>query len=49
LPADEEAARLERGEAFAWRLSLDAARRALGGFDRLASSRKAPDRTARPA
>jgi glutamyl-Q tRNA(Asp) synthetase len=29
LPADEEAARLERGEAFAWRLSLDAARRAL--------------------
>jgi glutamyl-Q tRNA(Asp) synthetase len=35
LPADEEAARLERGEAFAWRLSLDAARSALGGFDQL--------------
>ena len=35
LPPDEEAARLERGEAFAWRLSLDAARGALGGFDGL--------------
>ncbi|CAN5449107.1 tRNA glutamyl-Q(34) synthetase GluQRS [soil metagenome] len=35
IPA-EEAARLERGEAFAWRLSLDAARSALGGFDGLA-------------
>jgi glutamyl-Q tRNA(Asp) synthetase len=35
LHPDEEAARLERGEAFAWRLSLDAARGALGGFDRL--------------
>lgn len=32
LHPDEEAARLERGEAFAWRLSLDAARGALGGF-----------------
>ena len=30
LPADEEAARLARGEPFAWRLSLGAARRALG-------------------
>ena len=30
LEPDEEAARLERGEAFAWRLSLAAARRALG-------------------
>jgi len=30
LPADEEAARLARGEAFAWRLSLAAARRRLG-------------------
>jgi glutamyl-Q tRNA(Asp) synthetase len=30
LPADEEAARLGRGEAFAWRLSLDAAKAALG-------------------
>lgn len=36
LRLDEEAARLERGEAFAWRLSLDAARQALGGFEALA-------------
>ena len=35
LPPDEEAARLERGEAFAWRLPLDAARNALGGFESL--------------
>ena len=35
LPADEEAERLERGEAFAWRLSLAAAREALGGFQGL--------------
>ena len=35
LSPDEEAARLKRGEAFAWRLSLDAARGALGGFDGL--------------
>jgi len=35
LAPDEEAARLERGEAFAWRLSLDAARSALGGFEDL--------------
>lgn len=35
LPADEEAQRLERGEAFAWRLSLTAAREALGGFEGL--------------
>jgi glutamyl-Q tRNA(Asp) synthetase len=32
LPPNEEAARLDRGEAVAWRLSLDAARAALGGF-----------------
>jgi glutamyl-Q tRNA(Asp) synthetase len=32
LPADEEAARLAAGEAFAWRLSLDAAAAKLGGF-----------------
>ena len=32
LPADEEAARVEAGEAYAWRLSLAAAERALGGF-----------------
>lgn len=36
LPADEEAGRLSRGEAFAWRLSLDAAQAALGGFADLA-------------
>jgi glutamyl-Q tRNA(Asp) synthetase len=30
LPADEESRRLEAGEPFAWRLSLDAARRVLG-------------------
>ena len=34
-PAEEEAVRLERGEPFAWRLSLAAARDALGGFDEL--------------
>jgi glutamyl-Q tRNA(Asp) synthetase len=32
LPADEEARRLAAGEPFAWRLSLDAAARKLGGF-----------------
>jgi len=36
LPADEEARRLEAGEAFAWRLSLAEAERRLGGFDGLA-------------
>lgn len=36
LPPAEEAARLERGEPFAWRLSLDAARTALSGFAGLA-------------
>jgi glutamyl-Q tRNA(Asp) synthetase len=35
LPADEEAERLERGEAFAWRLSLASARETLGGFEGL--------------
>lgn len=35
LPANEEAERLARGEAFAWRLSLAAAREALGGFEGL--------------
>lgn len=35
LPASDEAERLARGEAFAWRLSLAAAREALGGFDGL--------------
>jgi glutamyl-Q tRNA(Asp) synthetase len=35
LPGDEEAERLARGEAFAWRLSLAAAREALGGFEAL--------------
>ena len=32
LSADEEARRLDQGAPFAWRLSLDAASRALGGF-----------------
>lgn len=35
LPRSEEARRLEAGEPYAWRLSLDAAERALGGFDGL--------------
>jgi len=35
LPAQEEAARVAAGEPYAWRLSLDAAARALGGFDGL--------------
>jgi glutamyl-Q tRNA(Asp) synthetase len=35
LPPDEEAARLAGGAAYAWRLSLAAARAALGGFERL--------------
>src|SRR6185503_19368911 len=36
LPAAEEAARVEAGEPYAWRLSLAAAERALGGFADLA-------------
>ncbi|MBA4793459.1 MAG: tRNA glutamyl-Q(34) synthetase GluQRS [Phenylobacterium sp.] len=35
LPPEEEAERLDRGEPFAWRLSLAAAEARLGGFDRL--------------
>ncbi len=35
LSADEEARRLARGDAFAWRLSLAAAQKALGGFSHL--------------
>lgn len=35
MPADEEAARLAAGEAFAWRLSLDGARDHLGDLGRL--------------
>jgi len=35
LPPDEEARRLAANEPFAWRLSLDAAERALGGFQDL--------------
>lgn len=35
LPPDEEARRLEAGEPYAWRLSLSAAERTLGGFSRL--------------
>lgn len=35
LPAEEEALMLRQGKAFAWRLSLAAARDRLGGFDHL--------------
>jgi len=35
LPTADEDDRLMRGEAFAWRLSLSAARKTLGGFDGL--------------
>jgi glutamyl-Q tRNA(Asp) synthetase len=35
LPAPQEAALLDEGRPFAWRLSLDAARRRLGGFEDL--------------
>lgn len=35
LSADEEARRLETGEPYAWRLSLAAAERAIGGFENL--------------
>ena len=35
LPAEETAERLARGDPWAWRLSLDAARRAIGDFDAL--------------
>jgi glutamyl-Q tRNA(Asp) synthetase len=35
LPAEEEQRRIEAGEPYAWRLSLAAAERALGGFDSL--------------
>jgi glutamyl-Q tRNA(Asp) synthetase len=35
LPLDEEARRVAAGEPFAWRLSLDAAARKLGGLERL--------------
>jgi glutamyl-Q tRNA(Asp) synthetase len=35
LPTEDEQRRLEAGEPFAWRLSLEAAERALGGFEDL--------------
>src|SRR3546814_12610705 len=35
LPAEEERRRMDAGEPYAWRLSLDAAGAALGGFDGL--------------
>jgi glutamyl-Q tRNA(Asp) synthetase len=41
LPADEEARRLAAGEAYAWRLSLEAADRALGGFGALTFTEEA--------
>jgi glutamyl-Q tRNA(Asp) synthetase len=48
LPADEEEARVEAGEPFAWRLSLDAAERTLGGFDRLTFENNGETVQARP-
>jgi glutamyl-Q tRNA(Asp) synthetase len=51
LPAAEEAALLAQGKAFAWRLSLAAARDRLGGFGRLTWVEEAADpgvKTARP-
>ncbi|CAN5394254.1 tRNA glutamyl-Q(34) synthetase GluQRS [soil metagenome] len=43
MPAEEEAERLARGEAFAWRLSLDAARERLGDLGRLTWVEEAAD------
>ena len=43
LPEPEERARMERGQAFAWRLSLDRARACVGAFDRLTWSEETPD------
>ncbi|WP_084420858.1 tRNA glutamyl-Q(34) synthetase GluQRS [Henriciella litoralis] len=44
LPAEEEARRLEQGEPFAWRLSLEAARADLGErYDQLAFDLTTPD------
>lgn len=51
LPAAEEAALMADGKPFAWRLSLNAARDQLGGFERLTWVEEASDpgvRTARP-
>lgn len=44
LPAEQEARRLEAGEPFAWRLSLDAAARKLGGFSQLTFLEEGPGR-----
>lgn len=52
LPGPEERARMESGQAFAWRLSLDRARACVGAFDRLTWLEETPDglveRPARP-
>jgi len=48
LPADEERRRLEAGEAYAWRLSLAAAERALGGFGGLTFAEHGEVTQARP-
>jgi glutamyl-Q tRNA(Asp) synthetase len=48
LPPDEEEARVEAGEAFAWRLSLDAAERVLGGFEKLTFENNGETVHARP-
>ncbi len=43
IPAAEEAERLANGEAFAWRLSLAAARAVVGAFDRLTWTEQGTD------
>ena len=48
LPAREEARRLVAGEPFAWRLSLDAARQRLGGWQGLTFSDSGQTFTANP-
>jgi glutamyl-Q tRNA(Asp) synthetase len=48
LPAREEARRLAAGEPFAWRLSLDAARQRLGGWQGLTFSDSGQTFTANP-
>ena len=49
LSADEEAERVARGEAFAWRLSLAEARERLGGFEALTWVEEAADPGVRQA
>jgi glutamyl-Q tRNA(Asp) synthetase len=49
MPEDEEAARLAAGDAFAWRLSLDAARDRLGDLGRLTWVEETADPVLKPA